>query len=349
MKKMILLILAGLLAASCRPMQATPMALASQTEESAPLPTITAQPTFTKIPPLAATSTLELPSPVPPAAAPTETPYPPPQTVPSNVIQFDAGGTWKDVTDSVAQGKSKTYSLNAMQGQVMSVSITGGYFPLRIVGADGTTLCPASANSECSFWRSALPRSQDYFITVQSSGGATDFVLRVAINPLNKAQQFFTYQAPSGLTLTYTDAFAPADVPAALNNKTELSLALRLMDASFYEGTNLGEAYAVFGADAQNASTCEEPNQTGGAPEMPNGRQTFNGYSFAYSVASGAGAGNLYDQHIYRSAQNSVCYEIIFFIHSSNIGNYAPGAVKEFDAQGLMQKFNIILASLQIR
>jgi len=348
MKKMILLILVGLLAASCRAAQSAPMALASQTEERAALPTITAQPTFTKTPPLAATSTLEVPSPVPQqAAAPSATPYPPPQTLSGNIIQFDAGGTWKDVQDSVAQGKSKTYTLNAMQGQVMSVSITGGYFPLRIEGADGTVLCPA-AESECSFWRGALPRSQDYYITAQSGGDATDFVLRVAINPPNKTQQFFTYSA-GGLTLTYTDSFAPADIPSILNNKTEPLLALRLIDASFYEKTNLGEAYAVFGADEKNASTCEEPNLTGGAPEMPNGRENFNGYEFAYSLASGAGAGNLYDQHIYRGARNGVCYEIIFFIHSSNIGNYTPGAVKEFDAQALMQKFNIILASLQIK
>ena len=64
-------------------------------------------------------------------------------------IRFAANGTYADVVDSIATGASKTYSLNAMKGQVMSVSVlpqipdgNWGYIPMQIKGADGTVLCP---------------------------------------------------------------------------------------------------------------------------------------------------------------------------------------------------------------
>jgi hypothetical protein len=107
----------------------------------------------------------------------------------------------------------------------------------------------------------------------------------------------------------------------------------------------------VFGSstDAPVVSTCTEPNQSGGGLEVLNGNVTFNGYNFAYSTASDAGAGNIYNQHIYRTLDHGICYEVIYFIHYSNIGNYSPGVVKEFDLNALLQKFNEILSTIQLK
>ena len=328
------------------------MAASKQPASEIALASPTVQPTFTQIVPLAATSTLEIPSPTQAIAqaviVPTSTL--PPQTLPSNEIKFSAGGAWKDTQDSVALGGSKVYTLNAMQGQVMSVSITGGYFPMQIQGRNGTILCPVEANLECGFWRGTLPLSQDYFITVKSGGMETNFTLRVAINPPGKAEQTFAYHS-GNVSLAYSDQFAPASLPSTLNNKTNLQLALQLIDTSSYINTNLGEAYFVFGSssDPQIVAACAEPNQSGGGFETSNGAVTINGYNFAYSTAADAGAGNIYNQHIYRAVNNGVCYEAIYFIHSSNIGNYSPGVVKEFDLNGLMQKFNNILSTIQLK
>ena len=307
--------------------------------------------TTVQVIPLAATSTLVMPSPVEqPAQPPALTPLPPPQAAPSTVIQFAPGGTWKDTQDSIPLGGSKTYTLNAMQGQIMSVSIVGGYFPLQIQGRDGTVLCPVEQNLDCSFWRGTLPLSQDYYITVKSGGDQANFTLRVAINPPGKAEQTFVYNA-NNITLSYSDQFAPANLPSVLSNKTNLQIALHLVDTSSYINTNLGEAYFVLGSssDSQIVTVCTEPNQSGGIPETPDGNLKVNNYSFAYSTASDAGAGNIYDQRIYRAVNNGTCYEVIYFIHYSNIGNYSPGVVKEFDLKGLLQKFNGILSTIQLK
>ncbi|MDD2921875.1 MAG: hypothetical protein PHQ36_06265, partial [Anaerolineales bacterium] len=169
----------------------------------------------TQVVPLAATPTLIIlpPTPQPAVRLPTLTPLPPPQTLPSTPVYFGLGRAWTDVQDSIDAGESKTYVLNAMQGQIMSVSISGGYFPLQIQGRDGTVLCPVERDRECAFWRGALPLSQDYFITV-NSGSATNFSLRIAINPPDALEQTFRYTDPAtGSTLTYSDQFAPADIP----------------------------------------------------------------------------------------------------------------------------------------
>lgn len=277
----------------------------------------------------------------------------------SNTIRFEAGGTWMDLPDSVNSGMSKTYTLNAMEGQIMSVSVrsgdgTGewGFFPLEIKGNDGVILCPAVVNTDCDFWRGALPSTQDYFITVKPGGSLTDFTLRVAINPPGKAEQFFQYENPAtGLSITYSDPFAPAVFPSFANTKTNTELVLQFVDSTFYDKTNLSEVYFLLGssADPLMVATCTDPNESGGVPEELKGNEMFNGYAFAHSQAAGAGAGNIYEQEIYRVALNNICYEAIYFIHYSNIGNYPAGAVTEFDRNTLMKKLGSILSTFEIK
>jgi len=326
---------------------AAPSTAPSQTENTA-LPSEPVQ--FTPIP----TFTAEVP---PPTSFPTFTP---PTTLPGqlNVIQFAANGTYADITDTIALGSSKTYSINAMQEQIMSISILPqipdgdwGYIPMQIKGADGSILCPQSANSECMFWRGVLPTSQDYFVTLTPNGDVSQFVMRVAINPPGKDAQYFQYNNPAtGLSLTYPDIFAPA-IPVVGNYKTSPELALRFIDSKAYDKTNLSEVYLFVSStsDAQVVATCTEPNQNGGGPEQVVGNDAINGFTFVHSSSDGAGAGNYYQQEIYRMVNKGICHEVIYFIHSTNIGNYTPGTVTEFDRDAIMQKLYGVFSTFTIK
>ena len=76
----------------------------------------------------------------------------------------------------------------------------------------------------------------------------------------------------------------------------------------------------------------------------------INGVKFVHSQGGGVAAGNIYEQTYYRTAYQDVCYEVTFYIHYGNIGNYAPDSgVKEFDRAALMQKFESILSTLIIK
>ncbi len=312
-------------------------------------------------PSLDVTSTVETPTPIilPIASTPlpTEiyTPTLPPVRLNSesnpvtdeNRIQFPAGGTWVKVGTHLEEGDSITYALAAMRGQVMSVSVEQSW-PFTVEVADSAASLTES-NYERPFWRGTLPTTQDYFITVKTQASG-NFTMRVAINPLGQANQYFDYITRQGtVSLRYSDEFAlTTNVPVGEFKGTP-SLVLEYIQPDFYSPTtNLGEAYFLFSeiSDKEMVDTCTQP-----LPylETVTGQKTFNGYNFTQSNAIGAAAGNIYDQVIYRTVYNSICYEAVFYMHSGNIGNYTPGTVEEFDRAVLLQKFEQILSTFTVK
>ena len=75
---------------------------------------------------------------------------------------------------------------------------------------------------------------------------------------------------------------------------------------------------------------------------------TDNGVTYSLATTTGAGAGNLYEEMVYAIASSSPCTAVRYSIHSGNIGNYDPGAVKEFDRNALLNSFDTIRRSLQL-
>jgi hypothetical protein len=306
--------------------------------------------TVSELPTVSQTST---PPPIPTFTAtalpPSEGIYP---------IHFVANGTFIDIVDSVPSATSRTYSINATKGQVMSVSIQQSsygewtYIPIKVFGADGTTFCPLPLNIDCTFWRGILPASQDYFVTITPVADALNFTMRVAINPPGVATQSFQYLAKSGnVSFDATDEFAPVRFNEIPVSKVESEIALQYIDTQAYSKTNLLEADFLFGYTAQNdiVQTCTQPASLGG-PESVVGSININGVDFTHSEATGLAAGNIYEQIYHRAVLGGVCYEVIFFIHSTNISVYAPDAgVKEFDRAVLLQRFEDILSTLVIQ
>lgn len=311
----------------------------------------TAVPTFT--PPLP-TDTL--------APVPTLTPPPtvsPQQALPSanqiEPIRFAANGTYADVVGNVSIGAKKVFSVDALKGQIMSVSIlpqsaTGDWTvtPMYITTQDGSYLCGNGAEQVCYFWRGALPATQTYYITIFTQTDLSQFTLRVAINPPGVGEQYFKYVNPqTGASIVYSDSFAPA-LPVYASYKSKPAFTLQFIDTPYYTKTNLGEAYLFFGfhKDPQIVATCADPNPNG-AGEFVEGSQGIGGISFTHSTTDGAGAGNYYHEEIYRGAKNNICYEIIAFFHSSNVGNFPPEfGIQEFNRDAIMQKMKNVISTL---
>jgi hypothetical protein len=343
MKKILsFLLLAAFLSACAAPvMENTP----EPAQVVLPTPTVLPSPTFTAIPPTV----------VPTEGFPTYTP-PTVEAGQPIEVRFPPNGTYVDVTDGIVTGGSKTYSLNAMQGQIMSISIlpqadAASTISLQIKGADGSVLCPKSADEQCLFWRGMLPASQDYFVTLTPDGEGLQFVMRVAINPLDRGFQYFDFKSASGISLTYPDTFAPA-LPVQGNYKTDPVLTLQLIESELYEKTNLSEVYLMFSssADPNVVSACTEPNPNGGGgPEYAAGEETVNGMTFIHTTTEGAGAGNYYQQEIFRTVQNNACHEVIFFIHFTNVSNYTPGTVTEFNRDAVMRNLEAVLSMVKVQ
>ena len=258
-----------------------------------------------------------------------------------NRIQFPTGATWVEVGTHLDEGASIEYVLSALKSQVMSVSVEQSW-PFTVEVADSTSLL-TDPNYERSFWRGTLPATDDYFIKVKAQASG-DFSMRVAINPPGQTYQYFDYKNPQQTaTLRYSDEFAPVEHMPVGEFKGEPSLVLEFIRPDFYSPTtNLGEAYFLFSTmvDAGVVATCTQP-----LPQLEeiSGQETINGFTFTKSQATGVAAGNIYDQVIYRSVYDNICYEAVFYMHSGNIGNYTPGTVVEFDRAALLQKFEGVL------
>jgi hypothetical protein len=314
---------------------------------------------------VSSTSTLAVTTPAPTETAaplPTNTslPLPSPTLAASNSssivpIRFAPNATSEIIPGNLAEGASQLYSLSAFQGQMMSVSILPekpelqNSFQLQITGRDGAILCPKKEEA-CSFWRGVLPSTQEYLIKVKAQvSGAFD--MRVAIDPPGTVSQIFNYADPQErFTLSYSDDFAPAYYNGGEVTKIPPVFSLQYIDTQQLTSTNLSEVYFLLGvSDApQDVATCTQPLSLG-APETVLGETSVNGVSFTKSEATGAGAGNVYEQVYLRTVQNDSCYEVTYFVHYGNIGNYPPGMVTEFDRTALYQQLDEILASLILK
>jgi hypothetical protein len=294
------------------------------------------------------------PSPIPtqtltptPTQSPTETSSRSIPVAEENRIQFPTGATWVEVGTHLNEGASIEYVLSALKGQVMSVSIEQNW-PFTVEVADSATTLTEPDN-ERPFWRGTLPATGDYFIKVKTQATG-DFTLRVAINPPGQTYQYFDYENPQQTaTLRYSDEFAPTINMPVGEFKGTPSLVLEFIRPEFFSPTtNLGEAYFLFSTivDAGTVATCTQP-----LPQLEeiSGQETINGYTFTKSQAIGVAAGNIYDQVIYRTVYENICYEAVFYMHSGNIGNYTSGTVVEFDRGTLLQKFEGILDTFTVQ
>jgi hypothetical protein len=270
-------------------------------------------------------------------------------------IRFAPNATFIDVVDSISAGKSRTYSIRALKGQVMSVSVRQSsegewtYIPMEIRGADETTFCPLPFHIDCTFWRGVLPLTQDYFVMLTPVTDALNFTMRVTIISPGAAKQTFRYSDKNGIvSFFYDDDFAPARVLDTPIYKFQPEFALQYIETQAYARTNLLEAYFLFGSTNESSIVqgCTQPASLG-APETIVGNKNINGIDFTRTEATGVATGNIYEQIYHRAVVNGFCYEVIFFIHSSNIGVYAPDAgVKEFDHAALLERFEDILSTL---
>lgn len=73
-----------------------------------------------------------------------------------------------------------------------------------------------------------------------------------------------------------------------------------------------------------------------------------DGVEYSYADSMGAAAGNLYEEKIYAVPGSSPCTALRYMIHSSNIHNYDPGSVEEFDKKKLLDEFDAIRKTLFI-
>jgi hypothetical protein len=75
---------------------------------------------------------------------------------------------------------------------------------------------------------------------------------------------------------------------------------------------------------------------------------TVGGVVWSMASTSGAGAGNFYEETVYALKDSKPCLAVRYLIHSTNIGNYPPGTVTEFNRAALLADYDKIRDSLRL-
>lgn len=114
-------------------------------------------------------------------------------------------------------------------------------------------------------------------------------------------------------------------------------------DAFSDERTNFGGAWIAIDYDhtVPSAACLTVPN--------PSGTITLGNTTFTVGTQSEGAAGSAYDSTIYRAMVHDVCVEIVTTLRTSNIGNYDPGTVTEFDTAKTDVIFAAILETLTFK
>ena len=74
-----------------------------------------------------------------------------------------------------------------------------------------------------------------------------------------------------------------------------------------------------------------------------------DGKQYSLATSSTAATGNTYEEMVYAIPNSSPCTAVRYVIHSTNIENYEPGIVQEFDRAKLLEAFDAIRRSLQLQ
>jgi hypothetical protein len=153
------------------------------------------------------------------------------------------------------------------------------------------------------------------------------------------ATSTFSIQYPSDYTpdASYTHDIAPGRVSRGV---------AFIIPASLTEGTNLSKDSYISVETIPELSSCHAAQYTMQMPVSGGPDIVDDGVEYSLATTTTAGAGNLYEETLYVRQDQGPCLAIRYSIHSTNIGNYAPGTVEEFDKDSLLSEFDRIRRTL---
>jgi hypothetical protein len=130
------------------------------------------------------------------------------------------------------------------------------------------------------------------------------------------------YPATASTTADFSSGYLPV---------TQTPLLAIELPQSMFSGTNLTEAGVYIGATTTptGITNCAIPSEENNETEATG--TVVGGQQFSVFTSTGVGAGNIYQEKVFRTIQNGACLEIVELLHSGNIGNYPEGSVTQFD------------------
>ena len=135
------------------------------------------------------------------------------------------------------------------------------------------------------------------------------------------------------------EAYIPVCTDAAFTK--DATVVCVAYPAENFAGTNFqAAAFSVNRLDAINAEGCLQVTEPHPATSR---REKVNGVTFDVFDVGGVAAGNWQAADAYRSFHQNRCYELDLRVTFSNIANFDPGTVKEFDSEAVNRSLRSVL------
>lgn len=158
---------------------------------------------------------------------------------------------------------------------------------------------------------------------------------------------FSTYTASAGWSISYPTAYDIDDTHLykGLGPSKVIRGVSFTVPASLASGTNLSrDSYLAVESQDVGSQNCSALLFLGDTNQETFVTENNVRYSVAHS--SEGAAGNLYEETVYAVVNSSPCTAVRYFLHSTQIGNYPPNTVIEFDKGSLTSVFDAMRQSL---
>lgn len=152
-----------------------------------------------------------------------------------------------------------------------------------------------------------------------------------------------------GISFKYPPGFVLADSYSniSVNPKKPIAGVKLTLPLAMATGTNLSADSGISIEQLPRANNC-----TGDIYLAANVRPkkiVEGAVTYSLATSSEGAAGNVYEEWIYAVASSSPCTAVRYFLHSTQVGNYATGTVRAFDRAALLAEFDKIRQSLVLQ
>lgn len=154
------------------------------------------------------------------------------------------------------------------------------------------------------------------------------------------------YPADFGFNTDYNKIKTLGYIPVC----DELTVACVFYTGNAYKGTNFEDAGVSVNIN-KNLNTeakCYNFKVSTNEAQTPVADVDINGVTFKSATGGDAAAGHFMKTQEYRNFHNGQCYEIAQRVGSTNIGNYTPGTIKEFDQSQVWQKLQEVVNTFRL-
>ncbi|HSM96824.1 MAG TPA: hypothetical protein VLT91_12320 [Rhizomicrobium sp.] len=153
-----------------------------------------------------------------------------------------------------------------------------------------------------------------------------------------------------GFSISYPDGWRldPDHVYGALGPGKEIHGVAFVVDPKFTAGTNLSDDSYLAVEVLPDARTCTASLFLDDAIDKPRVKTSASGMTWSVQDGVDQGAGNAYDETVQAAIGTQPCLATRAMAHSTNIGNYDPGTVREFNRAAFNRTIDRMRESFRI-